>query len=117
MAQPPLSRWLGIALRGAHLTTVIFLGASLLTGTAGHGAIAAVLLSGAILFLLDLWIYPGHLHEIAGISVLIKLLLIATMAIDPALRLPMFWLVIFWSVLFSHAPASVRHRRWTRGAR
>lgn len=112
MRRPPFTRWLGIVLRGVHLVTVIFLGAALLGGGTTTVAVAAVMLSGITLFALDCWVYPGHLFEIAGASVLIKLLLIAGMALETSTRVPLFWIVVFWSVLFSHAPASLRHRRW-----
>lgn len=111
MPRPWLARWLGIVLRGVHLTSVIFLGAALLANGTTATPVVAVLVSGVALFALDTWSYPRHLFEVAGASVVLKLVLIAGMAIDPTWQLPLFWVIVFWSVLFSHAPASLRHRR------
>ncbi|MBU0751174.1 MAG: hypothetical protein KJ787_08290 [Gammaproteobacteria bacterium] len=109
-----LRRWLSVLLRGLHLVAVIGLGASLLGAPAEHvGGVtrlaAAVATSGACMFALDLWRKPRHLFEVAGVGVLAKLLLVATMTIDGAPRLLLFWLVVVWSALFSHAPATFRH--------
>lgn len=114
MKRPPLIRWLGIALRAIHLVCVILLGAGLLGDRPGDAAVAPVLLSGAALFALDLWIYPGHLLEVSGVAVLVKLVLIALMKLAPGWQLPLFWAIVLWSAVFSHAPASLRHLRLTR---
>lgn len=112
-------RWLNVGLRGLHLAAVILLAATLLgapppAGLPGGFAPLAVLATGVVIFGLDLWVYPGHLFEASGASVVIKLALVAWMAIDAAARLPLFWVVVFWSTLFSHAPASLRHVRLRR---
>ena len=111
-----LRRWLSVLLRGLHLVAVIGLGAALLGAPAEHvGGVtrlaAAVAASGACMFALDLWRKPRHLFEVAGVGVLAKLLLVASMTIDGAPRLLLFWLVVVWSALFSHAPATFRHAR------
>jgi len=116
MHRPLLARWLGIVLRALHLASVILLGAALMAEHQTATPIDAVMISGIALFALDTWSYPGHLFEVAGVSVVLKLILIAAMAIDPAWQLPLFWVVVVWSVLFSHAPASLRHHR-LRGSR
>jgi len=110
----PGRRWLSVFLRGAHLIAVIAFGAVLLgapnvplTGHAG----TAVLVSGVLLWLLDLWHRPVHLAEGAGLSMLIKLALLAGMLVAPDLREPLFWAVVAWSAVFSHAPASFRNAR------
>lgn len=112
MKRPPFARWLGIVLRGVHLSSVIYLGAGLLGGHPSGIAVVAVLGSGLTLFALDTWVQPAHLFEVSGASVVLKLLLVAAMGLSESLRLPLFWLIVFWSVLFSHAPATLRHRRW-----
>ena len=107
-------RWLSVFLRGVHLVAVIHLGVAVL-GTAApaqsnHGGIA-VLLSGALIWALDLWSKPGHLFEGAGISMLLKLALVAWMILAPELGGPLFWLIVVWSAMFSHAPSSFRNAR------
>jgi hypothetical protein len=112
-----LRRWLSVLLRGLHLVTVIGLGAALLGAPVEHaGGIprlaAAVAASGIAMFALDLWRKPRHLFEVAGFSVLAKLLLVGGMMIEGAPRLTLFWIIVVWSALFSHAPASLRHARF-----
>lgn len=114
MKRPGFTRWLGIALRTAHLVCVIVLGAGLIHGEATDLTVAAVLGSGFALFALDTWHYPRHLLELSGLAVLVKLALIAIMALDDGLRQAMFWSVVVWSGVFSHAPAWLRHLRLTR---
>lgn len=104
-------RWLNVLLRGLHLAAVVLLGAALLgaplpADRAAHG----VALSGFAMLALDLWKKPGHLREVAGFAVVLKLLLVGWMAVDVAARLPLFWLVVAASAVFAHAPASFRHR-------
>lgn len=114
MKRPALTRWLGIFLRAAHLVCVIVLGAGLIHGNASGLAVSAVLVSGLALFALDTWHYPGHLLELSGVAVVVKLFLIALMAVDANWRLALFWIIVVWSGIFSHAPASLRHQRFTR---
>ncbi len=114
MKRPPLTRWLGIVLRAVHTASVILLGAALLNGDPPGVAVAAVLATGATLFALDLWVFPGHVLELSALSVLAKLVLVALMAIESAWQLPLFWIVVLWSGVFSHAPATLRHLRYTR---
>ena len=114
MKRPPLTRWLGIALRAIHLVCVIVLGAELMYAAASSTAVLAVLLSGFALFALDTLNYPKHLFELSGVAVMVKLVLIALMAVDESLRLPLYWIIVLWSGVFSHAPASLRHLRLTR---
>ncbi|MBI4986608.1 MAG: hypothetical protein HZC24_15020 [Rhodocyclales bacterium] len=107
-------RWLSVFLRGAHLIAVIAFGAALLPAPAevpsGHAG-AAMLLTGLLMWLLDLWHKPYHLLEGAGLSMLAKLALVAWMVVSPDLRLPLFWLVVAWSAVFSHAPIGFRNAR------
>jgi hypothetical protein len=110
----PGRRWLSVLLRGAHLIAVIAFGAALLqtppTPLPDHAA-QAVLASGVLVWLLDLWYKPGHLVEGAGLSMLLKLALVAGMVLAPTLRVPLFWIIVAWSAIFSHAPSSFRNAR------
>lgn len=122
MAKFRAQRWLGVLLRSLHLAAVIFLGSRLLgaplpDGWPAAAAPLAVLVTGGALLTLDLWSHHDHLLEAAGASVATKLLLVGWMAFDPGLQLPLFWTIVIWSAIFSHAPASLRHRRlWPRKA-
>jgi hypothetical protein len=103
-------RWINVILRGLHLVAVILLGATLLGAPldAGHTA-TAVAASGFAMLGLDIWRKPQHLREAAGIAVLLKLALVAWMAIDASTRPVLFWLIVAGSAISAHAPARFRH--------
>lgn len=108
----PGRRWLSVLLRGAHLVAVIWFGAGVLLASPDAGATGAgiaVVLSGLALWLLDLWHRPAHLLEGAGLGMVLKLGLLAAMVAVPALRVPLFWVIVAWSAVFSHAPSSFRN--------
>lgn len=109
-------RWLSVFLRGAHLIAVTAFSATLLHAlpdAAPDHTGSAVLITGALVWLLDLWHRPNHLVEGAGLSMLLKLALLALMLVWPEQRVPLFWLIVGWSAMFSHAPASFRNARLT----
>ncbi|MCB1956669.1 MAG: hypothetical protein KDG55_13390 [Rhodocyclaceae bacterium] len=114
MKRPPFTRWLGIALRAMHTASVILLGSALLNDHPAGSAVAAVLGTGGALFALDLWNFPRHIFELSALAVLVKLLLVALMPFEPAWQVPLFWIIVLWSGVFSHAPATLRHLRITR---
>ena len=107
----PGRRWLNLGLRTAHLAGIVLLGAALL----GAGEITTgawlTLLSGIGMFAGDAWANPAHVREVAGFGVLVKLALVAVMALYPPVALPVFWGILVISTLLSHAPGSLRHRR------
>lgn len=107
----PGRRAINLGLRSLHLASIVLLGAALLG--AGDTALGAwlTLVSGAGMFAGDVWANPAHLREIAGCGVLLKLLLVAVMATQPAFALPIFWSILVLSALLSHAPGALRHRR------
>jgi hypothetical protein len=108
-------RWLSVVLRGLHLAAVIGLGAALLGAPLDGGLQSlGVLVTGAAMMALDLWMKPHLFQEWAGAALLIKLAGVAWMALDAGLRAPLFWLLVAWSALFAHAPGSFRHARWRR---
>ena len=112
---PPALRWLSVLLRSLHLVAVICLGAEVL-GAPLHQQSSGVLLSGLAMFALDLWNKPRMLLEWSGVALALKLCVIALMALYEPLRMPLFWAVVVWSVIFAHAPASFRHASWRRVA-
>ena len=107
----PGRRAINLGLRSLHLASIVLLGAALLG--AGDIALGAwlTLVSGAGMFAGDVWANPAHLREIAGCGVVLKLLLVAIMATQPAFALPIFWSILVLSALLSHAPGALRHRR------
>ena len=109
----PSLRWLNVVLRGLHLAAVIGLGAAVLGAPLSlHRQSLGVLATGLVMLALDLWGKPRMLREWSGAAMVIKLALVAGMAFDTDLRLPLFWVVVVWSAIFAHAPASFRHARW-----
>jgi hypothetical protein len=113
LAPPPLDgllRWTNVLLRGLHLVAVILLGAALLGAglDPGHTA-GGVAATGFAMFALDIWRKPGHLRETAGCAVLLKLGLVAWMALDAGARPFLFWLIVAGSAISAHAPARFRH--------
>ena len=91
---------------------VILLGAALLGNGANLSlAIGLTASSGLAMFLIDTWANPEQLRELAGFGIVVKLALIALMALQPALALPLFWLLVLLSMLLSHAPAHFRHKQ------
>jgi len=114
----PVLRWMSVILRGAHLFAVIGLGASLLGAPlAAHEQAVWLLATGVAILAFDLWARPGLLWEWSGIALVLKLGVVVWMAGDAAWRRPLYWLIVAWSVLFAHAPASFRHARWWPGDR
>ncbi len=107
-------RWLSVFLRSAHLVAVIAFAAVLLpapsTPLPEHAG-SAVLITGVLIWLLDIWHKPGHLVEGAGLSMLLKLALIIGMIFAHGLRMPLFWIIVVWSAVFSHAPSNFRNAR------
>ena len=107
----PGRRWLNLSLRAAHLAGIVLLGAALLGGTSPQAGIWLTLASGAGMFAGDLRANPAHVREAAGAGVVLKLLLVAAMAVWPASALTLFWAILVLSALLSHAPGSLRHHR------
>ena len=107
---PDWVRWANIFLRGGHLVAVIMLGGGLLGAPIALGkATVTMAVSGMAIFALEIWNKPSYLRELAGVAMLLKLLLIAWMAMDGTLRLALFWFIVGGSVIFAHAPSRVRH--------
>jgi hypothetical protein len=110
----PFWRWFGIGARAAHMAAVVMLGATVL-GAAPRVSMAALgvllLASGVALLALEMWKTPHHLRQFAGAGMVAKLLVVFGMLLAPAYGEVGFWLLVLWSVVFAHAPASFRHRR------
>lgn len=105
-------RWLSIALRAAHLASVIALGAVLLGAPLPTlQASAAVLASGVALLALELADARLRWNELAGLVSLAKLAVVAWMVLNPAHAASLFWGVLCVSAVSSHAPRHWRHWR------
>ena len=103
-------RWFSVLLRSLHLAGVVWLGAAVLGAPAGHrGAALLVLVSGMLMLLMDLRAGRIALHEVAGAAVLVKLALVAWMALDARHAVPLFWILVLGSAVTSHAPKGFRH--------
>lgn len=112
-----LRRWASVGLRGLHLVTVIGLGAAVLGAPLSAGTQAlAVLLSGLAMTAVDFWGDTRLFRDRSGQALLLKLLLVGVMAVSASLREPLFWLIVVWSAIFAHAPASFRHAPWWGGS-
>ena len=113
MAEHKKSDWLrglNIALRAAHLMALVVLGASLLGApVAGGTAAAGMAATGLALLVAEILVRRAYLREVAGVAVLVKLALVAWIAVDAGSRPAVFWFLIAWSALFAHAPAPYRH--------
>lgn len=108
----PGRRWLVVVLRAAHLAGVVGVGAELLAGAgAAAGFVLLMVVSGVAMAALDAWSNPVWLRELAGLSLLVKFALLGWFVADEARRPLLFWLILVFSVIFAHAPASFRHRR------
>jgi hypothetical protein len=110
----PFWRWFGIGARAVHMAAVVLLGATVL-GAAPRISMTAtgalLLASGIALLALETWKTPDHLRQFAGAGMVAKLMAVVWMLFDPARGEVAFWLIVLWSVVFAHAPASFRHRR------
>jgi hypothetical protein len=110
----PFWRWFGIGARAVHMVAVVLLGATVMGAAPRVSMMAtAVLLlaSGVALLALETWKTPHHLWHFAGAGMVAKLLVVAWMLLAPVYGEAGFWLIVLWSVVFAHAPASFRHRR------
>lgn len=111
----PVLRWLSVILRGLHLVTVITLGALLMGAPLStHLPAMGALVTGIVLFAIDLRTKPQLMQQWSGVALVIKLCAVGLMAFSSELRAPLFWGVVIWSAIFAHAPASFRHAHWRR---
>lgn len=113
----PGKRWLVNALRAIHLVGVVGIGAGVLGETSGFhgpGFGLVALVSGLLILALDAWSRPSYFRENAGLAMAGKFVLLGALLAWPAQRAALFWTILVLSVLFAHAPASLRHGLWRR---
>jgi len=90
----------------AGMSAVVLAGAG---GAAGWGATMAT--SGLGIVALDAWANPVYFRQAKGLGTLLKIALVLLLVAWEAGRLPLFWLVLAFSVALSHAPGRLRHRQ------
>jgi hypothetical protein len=113
----PGKRWVVNLLRAAHLVGAVGLGAGVLGDVPESRWLAfgvTTLLTGLSILSLDAWSRPSYFREYAGLAMAGKLLLLGLLLAWPAQRAVLFWLILVFSVLFAHAPASLRHAVWLK---
>ncbi len=113
----PGKRWLVNLLRAIHLVGVVGLGVGVLGDIPEARWFAfgmAALVTGLAILTLDAWSRPSYFRENVGLAMAGKLLLLGVLLAWPAQRAVLFWLILVFSVLFAHAPASLRHGVWRK---
>lgn len=105
-----LERWAAIALRSLHLAGVVWVGSFVVGQRPLEPAAAWLMLCSGLLMLgMDLRAGRMALGEVAGAFVLVKLALVAWMALDPQQAVWLFWVLLVGSSIVSHAPKGFRH--------
>jgi hypothetical protein len=111
--QLPGQRWLKIILRTLHLVGVGGLGGAFLYSVAPEYWLPywwLAVITGVCLVLIELWNDAIWLLQWAGLAIVFKLLLLASLHLFPQAGIPVFIGVIIISGIISHAPARIRHR-------
>ncbi len=101
-------------LRALHLVGVVGLGAAALgvRPVSETTAFAGILMaSGILIAALDRWVNPDYFLQLNGLTVLLKVLLLAGVAMLAGFDAVLFWAVLVGSVLMAHAPRALRHRK------
>jgi len=115
----PGQRWVKMMARAAHVVfTGIYLGALVFSVdlvTRGPWFLAAII-SGLLMFCLDLYESGGFLLQLRGLVTVVKLILLALLPAFGAAGVWIVGVVVFGSVISSHAPSSFRYYLiWGRG--
>jgi hypothetical protein len=99
-------------LRVFHIVGLAGISAVVLGGAGGAAQWGGLMLiSGLGIVALDAWANPVYFRQAKGLGTLFKIALVALMVVWEAGRLPLFWFVLAFSVLLSHAPGRLRHKR------
>ncbi len=103
-------------LRTVHVAAMVGCGAGILSGAPfanGNGYAIALLGSGVAILFLDRSGNPNYFHQLDGLAVPVKLLVLGTVTLLLG-PVPAFWVVLVISVMVSHAPGRWRHWRWQK---
>lgn len=108
----PGKAWVINCLRMLHLAGVVGVGATLLGGHPACDAFCLLMVgSGVAIIALDVWSNPAYLAQVRGLAMVVKVGLAFYLAFGAEDRVPVFWGILALSVLLSHAPGRIRHRR------
>ena len=116
----PGERWVDIGLRCLHLVGVVGIGGGFLYAMEPARWLPfwhLTLASGVLLALLYLWSSAAWLLHIKGLTIVLKLLLLAIALGVSTWRGTLFILIIILSGLIAHAPGAVRGFRLGRSTR
>ena len=108
----PVKRWTKISLRTLHLLSVAGVGGGVLFGLEKDLWINywwLALASGALMMLLDIISNRVWLVQIRGVSIFLKLILLALLGVYPGLDGYLLTVVIIISAVISHAPGKLRY--------
>ncbi|NJD34923.1 MAG: hypothetical protein FIA96_08845 [Betaproteobacteria bacterium] len=99
-------------LRVFHIGGLAGLSAVVLGGAGGAAQWGGtMLISGLGIIALDAWANPFYFRQVKGLGTLLKIALVVLLVVWEPGRLALFWFVLVFSVLLSHAPGSLRHRQ------
>lgn len=101
-------------LRALHLVGVVGLGAAMLGVRPASETMVFVgllMAAGIAIAALDRWANPAYFSQVNGLAVLFKVLLLAAVGMLTGFTAALFWSVLVGSVLISHAPRVLRHRK------
>ncbi|MCX7175608.1 MAG: hypothetical protein NT159_17110 [Proteobacteria bacterium] len=101
-------------LRALHLVGVVGLGAAMLGVRPASETLTFVgllMTAGIAIAALDRWANPAYFSQVNGLAVLFKVTLLAGVGMLVGFNATLFWSVLVGSVLISHAPRVLRHRK------
>ena len=107
-----VKRWTKISLRTLHLLSVAGVGGGVLFGLEKDLWVNywwLALASGSLMMLLDIISNPVWLVQIRGVSIFLKLILLALLGVYPGLDGYLLTVIIIISGVISHAPGKLRY--------
>ena len=112
MNKATIKRWTKISLRTLHLLAVAGVGGGILFGLEKELWINywwLAMASGVLMMLLDIISNPVWMVQVRGVSIFIKLILLACLGSNPDWDGPLVVLIIIISAVISHAPGKLRY--------
>jgi hypothetical protein len=105
-------RWIKISLRTLHLLAVAGVGGGILFGLEKDLWVNywwLALASGILMMLIDIISSPVWMVQVRGVSIFVKLILLAYLGSNPDWDAPLVVLIIIISAVISHAPGKLRY--------
>ncbi len=112
MNKTSAKRWTKISLRTLHLLAVAGVGGGILFGLEKDLWISywwLALATGILMMTVDIISNPVWMLQVRGVSIYIKLILLACLGINPDWDGPLVVLIIIISAVISHAPGKLRY--------